>query len=40
MDRASKAIGVKNINQPSIAETLPAGSTVALPFFVNFVLVC
>jgi hypothetical protein len=40
MERTSKAIGVENINQPSIAETLQAGSAMALPFFVNFVLVC
>jgi hypothetical protein len=40
MEWTGEAIGVKNINQPSIAETLQAGSTVALPFFVNFVLVC
>lgn len=36
MDTASKAIGVKNMNQPSFAKTLQAGSAMVLPSFSAF----
>jgi hypothetical protein len=35
MDGASEAVVVININQPSIAKTLQAGSEASLPFLLN-----